>query len=200
MAKINLSNEQLHLIETALDFYSRMGALDLFRILEHESIDKILLDKHTTNKEFEVGDETMRGKIVEIGDGYIKTKGSWGNGDEIKTWTDIDKIQLSPNWADYHNDKKLVEIHLRNVKNIISSNKIGGHGNYGIHNKEISDSCRDAYDIYQVIRHEFWKEHTDRSSMNVASSFSLTGEKPQVKVELDTIADIRKQKLNNLKK
>lgn len=200
MANIKLTNDQLRLIETALDFYSRVGAADLVRILEHESIDKILTDKHTDLKKLEVHDNTTRGIITEIGDGYVKTRGSWGNGMEEKTWTDVDKITLSPDYGNFHKDKDHINIHLGAIKDIITSNKIGLHGNYGIHNGEISDSCRTAYDILQVIRHEFWKKNSDSSGMSVASSVSLTGKEEKVEVKLDTISEIRKKKIDKLNK
>lgn len=200
MAEIKLTNEQLQLISTTLDFYSRMGALDLLQILDHESIDNILIEKHTPKKELEVGVQTMRGEIVEIGDGYIKTKGSWGKGEEIKKWVDVDKIKLSPNWESYHKDKKEIEYMIGNIKNIITNHKIGVNGNYGIYNKEISDSCREAYDIHQVIRHEFWKEHDDKDFMVVSSSVTLTSDKEKVNVKLDTIKEKRQRKINKINK
>jgi hypothetical protein len=56
------------------------------------------------------------------------------------------------------------------------------------------------FDILQYIRHEFWKENPNRSNMTVDSSLSLTSETPHIKVELDSVSDIRKRKLDKLDK
>ncbi len=37
-------------------------------------------------------------------------------------------------------------------------------------NEEASEECRVAYDLVQVIRHEFWKRNPKRSSVTVDSS------------------------------
>ena len=198
MASIKLTNKQLRLIQNALDFYSRIGILQLERILEHPTIEKIIYDKCTEKKSLEVGDATMRGNIVEIGEDYIKTKGSWGNGEEIRTWTDIDKIKLSPDWNKRNEIKRNVEHQLTYIKSFISDAGLGAYGSLGIYN-EHAEICREAFDIIQIIRHEFWKENPNRSDMTVDSSISLISSEPSVKVELDTIKDIRKQKITKIK-
>src|ERR1035437_8580010 len=101
MARINLNNKQLRLIQTALDLYSRVGILQLEEILNNPTIDNCLIEQFTDKKTLVVGDETMRGTVVEIGKDYIKTKGTWGNGPEIKTWKDVKKIKKSPDWSKY---------------------------------------------------------------------------------------------------
>jgi hypothetical protein len=50
------------------------------------------------------------------------------------------------------------------------------NGSWGIHNSKVDESCREAYDIIQVIRHEFWKADKDRSDITVDSSVHLTTE------------------------
>ena len=199
MAKIELNNKQLHLIQRALDLYSRIGILQLEEILSHPDIEKIIYDKCTQKKDLEVGDDTMRGKIIEINEDYIKTKGNWGNGEEIKTWTDVEDIKLSPDWDQRNEIKKDVEFHISYIKSFISGQHLGNRGSLGIHNPNVRSS-REAFDIIQIIRHEFWKENPNRSSITVDSSISLTTSEPAVKVELDNIKDIRKQKLNNIQK
>ena len=94
MAKLELTNDQLQLIQKALDFYSRVGIMQFERILDHPTIDNVIEDKFRPKKELEVGDRTERGEIVEITKKHIKTKGSWGKGEEVKTWKDIDNIKL----------------------------------------------------------------------------------------------------------
>lgn len=199
MAKIELNNEQLRLIQTALDFYSRIGSLQFERLLEHPSIDNLIDSRFTPKKKLEIGDHTMRGEIVEIGKKYIKTKGSWGNGQEIKTWKDIDKIKLSPDWSQVHKTKDEIKFYLEKIKDLIYSEIKLGHGSLGIHNPNVDNSCRDAFDIMQIIRHEFWKADPNHSSITVDSSVSLIGSEPVI-VELDNLKDIRKRKLKKIKK
>lgn len=201
MATITLTNDQLRLIQDALELYSRIGILQFDRILDHPTIDKNITDTFTPKKDkLEVGDDTVRGKVVEIGDGFIKTEGWWSNGKEIKTWTDVDKIKLSPDWNKIHATRDMIKSNLNSVKMLVSNNKFGPNGNYGIHNKEVDDSCREAFDMIQVIRHEFWKENPKRSNGTVDSSISKITETSMIKVKLDTIKDIRKEKIKKLNK
>ena len=199
MATITLTNEQLRLIQTALDLYSRIGILQFERILEHPTIDNLITSQFTPKKELKVGDNTVRGEIVEINKKYIKTKGSWGKGEEIKKWTDIDKIKLSPDWGKIHETNDNIKNILNNIKNIISKENLG-HGSLGIHNKDVDNSCREAFDIIQVIRHEFWKENKNRSNITVDSSISFISNTKPVKVTIDTIKEIRNQKMKKLEK
>jgi hypothetical protein len=103
MAKLELTNNQLQLIQQALDFYSRVGILQLERILDHPTIHDVISDSFRPKKELEVGDRTERGEIVEITDKYVKTKGSWGKGEEVKTWKDKENVKLSTDWTEVHN-------------------------------------------------------------------------------------------------
>jgi len=203
MASINLTNKQLRLIQTALDLYSRVGILQFDRLLEHPTIDDLIISQITPDKEFEIGDHTMRGEIVEIGDDFIKTKGRWGNGEEIKTWTDIDKIKHSPDWSKLHDKRNFIRYQLNKLKNEINGDNtvnFGDGSNLGIHNKNVDESCREAFDIIQVIRHEFWKESENKSNITVDSSISLTTSKSPVEVKLDTIKEIRKEKIKKIGK
>lgn len=200
MAKIKLTNKQLRLIQDALELYSRIGILQFDRIFDHPSIDRIIKNSYTPDKEIKVGTQTMRGEVVEIGDGYIKTKGHWGKGEEIRTWTDIENIQLSPDWTEYHNSKDLIRMLFNQInKEITNDPTFSPNQSLGIHNEQVKE-CREAFDIIQVIRHEFWKENPNRSSATVDSSIHLTSNEQSVKVELDNIKDIRKQKLNKVNK
>ena len=199
MATIKLTNKQLRLIQRSLDFYSRVGCLQFDEILSHPTINNAMNSQFTPDKELEVGDETMRGKIVEIGKGFIKTKGTWGKGEEIKTWTDVDKIKLSPNWNELHDNTDEIRLKLNSLKRLITGENWGSGGHLGIYNGKTDDSCREAYDILQVIRNEFWKEEPNRSSITVDSSISLSSKEPIVEVKLDNIQDVRKRKLNSIK-
>jgi hypothetical protein len=59
------------------------------------------------------------------------------------------------------------------------------NGGWGIHHPNVDDSCRDAFDLVQVIRHEFWKKNPNRSDITVDSHIHLTDRKNEnIKVEL----------------
>jgi hypothetical protein len=164
MAKIKLNNKQLKLIQTALDFYSRIGSLQLEEILRHPTIENYIRDRFRPEKALEVGDRTEIGEIVEIvrksskdmknsvNDNikYIKTKGSWGNGEEIRKCTDIKNIKLSTNYNGVNNAKDKVEKLLNQAKQEITGEYFG-HGQLGIYNDKTDQSCRDAWDIIQVM-------------------------------------------------
>jgi len=197
MAQITLTDEQLRLIQSALDLFSRVGILQLDTILDHPTIDRLIHESFTEDKELEVGDDTMRGKIVEIGDDFIKTKGHWGNGEEIRTWTDVDKIKLSPDWENYHKAKDKIKDLFAEINSIIMNEQMLKNQSLGIHNSE-ADECRKAFDIIQSIRHEFWKADPKRSAITVDSNINLISNQPQVEVKLDDIKDIRKRKLKRL--
>lgn len=198
MAKIELTNDQLRLIQDALELYSRAGILQWRYVYDHPSIQKYMKDSFTPDKELKVGSDTMRGVVVEIGDDYVKTKGRWGKDEEIRTWYDIDNIELCPNWNKYHEAKDKIEKLFGEVNRIILQDPtFPDTASPGIHNPK-SRKALEAFDLIQVIRHEFWKSNPNRS-WGVADSVSLNGTGPAIKVELDTIQEERKQKLNKLK-
>jgi len=197
MAKIELNNEQLRIIQTALDFYSRVGTLQFEEILRHPTIEKCLMEQFRPIKKLEVGDSTERGVVVKITNKYVKTKGSWGNGEEIRKWTDIDNIKISIDYGAYHNHRFLISNIIESCKRYIDKSLIDKQ-HFGIYSDKVDDSCRVSFDILQYIRHEFWKENPNRSNMTVDSSLSLTSETPHIKVELDSVSDIRKRKLDKL--
>jgi len=199
MATIKLSNKQLRLIQTALDFYSRVGSLQLDEILTHPTIDNIIINQFTEKKELEVGDRTVRGIIVEINEKNIKTKGCWSKEEEIRTWTDTQNIKLSPDWEEVHRTKDSIRNHLNHIKCVASGESFSNGGNYGIYSNKVDESCREAYDMIQVIRHEFWKEDPNHSGITVDSSTHLSDQGSEILVELDTVKDVRKQKLNKIK-
>lgn len=199
MATIKLTNDQLRLIQAALELYSRIGILQFERVFDHNSINRILRNSYTQDKEIKVGSHTMRGEVVEIGDGYIKTKGWWGKEkEEIRTWTDIENIELSPDWGEYHNAKNTISALFAEINKIMTNDPtFSPNQSLGIHNEQVKE-CREAFDIIQVIRHEFWKEDPNHSTATVDSSVHLTSDKTLVEVKLDTVAEIRKRKLEKL--
>lgn len=185
MATIELNNDQLRLVQKALDLYARIGILQFDIMLEHPTIDEMIIKRNTNNKELEVGDSTMRGEIVELSNKKIKTKGRWGNGEEIKTWTDVENVKLSPDWKSVHFDRDEFKTKCAELKRIVSGENFGTHGNMGIYNPKVDESARDAHDLVQVIRHEFWKANPDRSSVTVDSSVHINSKNKNVKVQID---------------
>ena len=185
MATLTVTDDQLHLIQKALDFYSRVGIGQMWAIKEHPTYERVLMDKLRPKKKLEVGDETDRGKIVEIGKKYIKTKGSWGDGEEIKKWTDVENIKHSIDYSEFHERRDQAERILNLGRNTLLKENLPDHGSYGIFSPEVDESCRVAYDLVQVIRHEFWKQDEDRSDITVDSSVHLrTKDSDKIKVTL----------------
>lgn len=189
MAQITLSNDQLRLIQRALDLYSRIGILQFWQIAEHPSIDQEIQDQFTDPAPLKIGDRSIRGEVVEIGKGYIKTKGSWGNGEEVKKWTDVANVKRSPDWSKIHQTRDEIRNLGAKMAYHISGDPLylNGNASHGIHNPKVDDSCREAFDLIQVIRHEFWKANPDRSTITVDSSIHFTSNKNMngVKVKLD---------------
>ena len=53
---------------------------------------------------------------------------------------------------------------------LIQDKSVGTNGSWGIYNKNVDESCREAFNLIQVIRHEFWKLNPNKSSSTVDSS------------------------------
>ncbi len=180
MNTLHLTNEQLSIIQQALDFYSRVGIGQFNVIKEHPTFQEHLYKEFAPKKQLEVGDKTQRGEIVEIDKKgkWIKTKGSWGNGEEIKKWTDVQNIKHSTDYSKYHEVRDMVDIELTYPRNrLINDMEMPRHGSWGIHHPSVDDSCRIAFDIIQVIRHERWKLDENRSNITVDSSIHFTHRK-----------------------
>lgn len=199
MTILHLTEEQLKLVQHALDFYSRVGIGQMWAIKDHPTYQKVLADKLRPKKEIEVGDRTERGEVVEIGDGYIKTKGSWGNGEEIRTHKDVEDVKLSIDYGLYHEIRDEGEDLLNQGRNKLLQIDLHKNGNYGIFNDQVDESCRVAFDIIQVIRHEFWKRDPERSNITVDSSTTIwTKDGNKIKCQLDIMKDYNEQEFNRM--
>jgi len=143
MARIELNNNQLRLIQRALDFYSRVGIGQFEVIKEHPTF-----ERHLSNEL-----KLMNGR------------------------TDYNRFHQVRDSVD------AMLIHPRNM--LMQDPSHPRNGSWGIHNKKVDESCREAYDIIQVIRHEFWKADETRSNITVDSSVHLvTKDTGNIKVTL----------------
>ncbi len=181
MAKIECTNDQLKLIQQALDFYSRIGIGQFNAIKDHPTFEKSVYTQSAPKKELEVGDKTMRGEIVKITKKYIETKGCWGGQEEIKRWADIENIKHSPDWEKYHGIREDADDTLVIARNLLCGISVGKNGSWGIYNPQVDESCREAFSIIEKIRHQFWLANPNRSNMTVDS----TDGNSNVKVEID---------------
>ena len=182
MATLTVTNEQLSLIQSALDMYSRIGIGQMRVIKEHPTFYNVLRDKLRPKKELEVGDKTERGEIVEITKDSIKTKGTWNTKEEIKEWKDVENVKLSIDYSLLHDIQNKGEKILNQGRNILLQEEIHDNASYGIYNPNVDNSCRVAFDIIQVIRHEFWKANPNKSSISVHLSTTNTN---QLKCKID---------------
>ena len=105
----------------------------------------------------------------------------------------FDKIKGHPtiqnNIWDNHRDEyhDFADKELMIVRNKLFDISYGLNGSQGIHSTKIDDTNRLAFDIKQVIRHEFWKCEPNRSSMTVDSHIHFTstdGESCKIKCEV----------------
>ena len=143
MATLTVTEDQLRLIQQALDFYSRVGIGQFNAIKDHPTF-----EAHLHNEFKDENGKTDYGKYHSVRD-------------EIDTTLNVARNML------YHNN---------------STNKNGG---WGIHHPKVDESCREAFDLIQVIRHEFWKKNPKRSSITVDSSVHLhCKDSDKIKVEL----------------
>jgi len=177
MSTLEVNNNQLRLIQKALDFYSRIGMGQFNVIKEHPTFEKHLYEVCSPVKEIEVGDRTPQGKILEIKEGKALISGSVKDGywNKEHVWKKLKDVKLSTNYTKYHQIRDNIDNQLAEVRNnLIQDYSVGKNGSWGIHNPKVDESCREAYDIIQVIRHEFWKADETRSSITVDSHVMLT--------------------------
>jgi hypothetical protein len=192
MNTLLLTDEQLTLVQKALDFYSRIGIGQFNVIKDHPTFEEHLYNEFASKEPLKIGDKTQRGQIVEIDKKgkWIKTKGSWGNGEEIKKWTDVKNVKHSTDYSKYHDVREIVDAALIYPRNrLMNEIDFPQNGSWGIHNENVHDTCRMAFDIVQVIRHERWKASPIKSDMTVDSHIHFTHRKDnssdKIKCNLD---------------
>ena len=184
MATLTVTNEQLRLIQNALDFYSRVGIGQMDAIKDHPTFEGALREKLRPKKPIEVGDRTEQGEVVKITKNRIQTKGWWGAKEELR-WFPNDKVKLSIDYTKFHLIRDAGVRTLTMGRNMLLSEMMPYNGSYGIHHPSVDESCRVAFDIIQVIRHEFWKANENRQEYTVDASLHLiTKDSDKIKVEL----------------
>ena len=186
MVKLEITEDQVRLIQKALDMYSRIGIGQFHELLDHPTYEKDIFNRFAPQKEFEVGDKCMQGTITKIDGDNIYLEGNFG-GDKEEQVLNVDKVQFSPDWEKYHEYKDYLKSSLNILSEVMHSKMPKGeNASFGIHNKHVDDSCRLAFDIVQVIRNTFYKHRGDTSS-TVDSSVHFTsdsGESGKIKCEI----------------
>jgi hypothetical protein len=180
MNKLELTDEQLVLVGNALDFYSRVGIGQFNVIKDHPTFERHLEDHCRPKKDPEVGDRTPQGEILEIKGKKALINGSVKNGKWNKEpeWKLLKDVKLSTNYTKYHALRDKVDQALVIPRNIlIADETFTMHGSWGIHHPSVDDTCRMAFDIYQVIRHERWKRYENRSNMTVDADIHFSHRK-----------------------
>ena len=182
MNKLELTDEQLWLVQQALDFYSRVGIGQFNVIKEHPTFEISLEEVCRPTKEPEVGDRTPQGEILEIKNGKALINGSVDK--KLKRWCDkqewkkLKDVKLSTDYTKYHRIRDNVDQMLIQPRNVlINDTTMNSNGSWGIHHPSVDDSCRMAFDMVQVIRHERWKNNPDRNTMTVDSHTHFTHRK-----------------------
>lgn len=190
MAKLEVTENQLRLIQNALEFYMRIGIGQFDKIKDHPTFERHLYERCTPKKTPEVGDRTPQGEILEIKDGKALINGSVKDGMWCKEpeWKSLDKVKLSTDYGKYHDIRDTVDVMLVQPRNMLMDEEgMARYASWGIHQPSVDNTCREAYDIVQVIRHEFWKKDDNRSHMTVDSSICFSsdnGDSNKIKCEL----------------
>jgi len=192
MNKLTITDEQLTLINQALDFYFRVGTGQFDVIKNHPTFEKHLHNEFKTKEgKLEIGDKTVRGIITDIDPKgkWIKTKSYWGNGEEIKKWLDLQNIHHTTDYEQFHITRDEVDTILNQARNLLyNSDTLNKNGSWGIHHPNVDNSCREAFDMLQVIRHEKWKINENRSKITVDSHIHFTStnnDSNKIKCELN---------------
>jgi hypothetical protein len=187
MATITLNDQQLRLIMFSLELYSRVGILQFERMLDHPTIEAAIERQFTPNQKVMLGSKTCRGMVVKMTKKAIWTEGVWNGTPEIKKWTDIENVKLSPDYDQMSQTRDLIRAWLNEVKKLVAGDPIynSSGASYGIHNPYADVTCREAYDMIQVIRHEFWKANPKRNDSTVDSHVMIWTKQPRIEVTLD---------------
>lgn len=183
--RLECTESQLRLIQTALDFYSRIGIGQFTEIKNHPTFERYLEEvcrpKHTP----EVGDRTPQGEILEIKDGKALINGSVSKKTKMwcatPEWKKLEDVKLSTDYSRFHDIRDKVDKMLADVRNILINDILGVHGSWGIYHSKVDDSCREAFSIIERIRHHFWLRNPNRSEMTVDS----TDGRSNVNVKID---------------
>ena len=87
----------------------------------------------------------------------------------------------------YYN-KKVHHDELNMILNLLSQEFgfDGANHSYGIYNKEVDQSAREAYAMQQVIRHQLWKDNPNHCKHTVDSSVNIIDSK-ETKIKVDKI-------------
>lgn len=133
MTTLHLTEEQLRIVQKALDFYSRIGIGQFERIKDHPTFERSLANK--------------------LIDEYGKT-----------------------DFTKFHKIREEVDIKMAEARNMLIQENLPPNGGWGIGMPKVDETCKVAYDIVQVIRHEFWKANPERSNLTVDSNVSLLAE------------------------
>jgi hypothetical protein len=143
MATITVTEDQLRLIQEALDFYSRVGIGQFNEIKDHPTFYNIIRKSLT-------GED---GKM---------------------------------DYERYHAIRNNVDMMLVQPRNMLLNDyTLDLNASRGIYNPEVDESCRVAFDLIQVIRHEFWKASPNRLDYVVSAYKNLsTIDSDKIKVEL----------------
>lgn len=193
MNVLKLTDEQLSIVQTALDFYSRVGIGQFERIKDHPTYQRFLEELCRPKKEPEVGDRTPQGEILEIKDGKALINGSIGKDgfwNKKKVWKKLKDVKLSTDYTRYHQLRDEADRAFLQPRNILINDiTMPLHGSWGIYNQNVDDSCRIAFDIIQVIRHERWKRDTKRSSMTVDSHIHFSHRKDESSNKIECIIE-----------
>jgi hypothetical protein len=195
MNTLHLTDEQLILVERALDFYSRIGIGQFERIKDHPTFERYLEDYCRPKRDPQVGDRTPQGEILEIKDGKALINGSvnkkTGHWCDKKEWKKLKDVKLSTDYTRYHQIRDNVDECLTQPRNMLICDPLmTRNGSWGIYNENVDDSCRQAFDIVQVIRHERWKRYENRSTMTVDASIHFSHRKDnsssKIKCEMES--------------
>lgn len=142
MTTLHLTEEQLRVVQQALDLYTRIGIGQFERIKDHPTFERHL---------------------------YNQLMDEDGKAD----------------YARYHEIRLMADTKLMEARNLLIQEDLHPQASWGIFNEKADESCRVAYDIVQVIRHEFWKSNPDRSELTVDAGVNLrTEDGDKIKCEL----------------
>lgn len=208
---IECSEEELWLIERALNFYSRIGIGQFNEITDHPTFDKNLEKLSILERDPVVGDSTPQGKILEIKNGKALINGSVKDGkwDKAQEWKDLKDVKLSCDYGKKHALEDFARIQLNHARNILYGEEMTKNGNWGIYHPKVDDSCRIAYHLYQELRHARYLDRLDNGEQDErrytvdeypADVCKIAGMKiPEFKVTIENEQKTRNTKSSNSK-